>query len=62
MSIHPFPALSQKDADAESLWQAYVEAAKRAQKSLRLDDGIKAGRAWAAFIQVFETVVGNGAH
>lgn len=54
MSIHPFPILTQKDADAESLWQAYVEAAKRAQKSLRLDDGIKAGRAWAAFIKAFE--------
>lgn len=41
---------------AERLWQAYVEAAKQAQASLRFEDGIAAGRAWAAFMEAFESM------
>ena len=36
------------------LWQAYCAAMRKAQASLRIEDGIAAGRAWRAFIESFE--------
>lgn len=37
----------------EIAWQAYSEAAKVAQRSLRIEDGIAAGRAWARWLELF---------
>ena len=38
---------------AERRWADFVEARKLAETSQRLEDGIRAGRAWAAFLQTF---------
>jgi hypothetical protein len=45
--------------DAAQSFQAYTEAAVRAQTTLSLEDGIAAGRAWLAFLDAFqrETIV-----
>jgi hypothetical protein len=54
MTIHQFPSKQSIPIPSENLWLAYVNAAKRAQESLRMDDGILAGKAWAAFMRAFE--------
>lgn len=54
MSVSIFPQARPITADVEALWAAYVEAARKAQASQRLEDGIVAGRAWAAFMRAFE--------
>ena len=38
---------------AEVAWDAYVRAAKRAQETMRIEDGIAAGRAWAKWLDLF---------
>lgn len=38
----------------EELWERYIEAAKNAQRTLALEDGIRAGRAYREFLQRFE--------
>lgn len=40
---------------AYALWQAYGRARDKAEKSQDLADGIAAGKAWAAFLKVFES-------
>lgn len=42
------------DAIASQRWQAYVDAKKIADDTLRVEDGIAAGRAWRDFLNVFE--------
>lgn len=37
----------------EIAWDAYVRAAKLAQQSMRIEDGIAAGRAWAKWLDLF---------
>lgn len=54
MSIHQFPVKPSREEATEALWRAYSAAAARAQKSLRFDDGVVAGKAWAKFIEAFE--------
>ena len=44
------------DAEAERLWQAFLDARAIAQESHRLADGIAAGHAWAAFLALFARV------
>lgn len=44
-----------RDARIDALWQAYREAAEKAQRSLKLEDGISAGRAWRAWLDLFMT-------
>lgn len=39
---------------AERAFETYREAAAHAQRTLVLADGIAAGRAWAAFLAVFD--------
>lgn len=41
---------------AEDAFQAYCEAARRAQSTFRIDDGFRAGQAWAAFLSLFAEV------
>lgn len=54
MSVHPLPVKPTREDATEALWRTYQAAAARAQKSLRLDDGVMAGKAWAKFIEAFE--------
>ncbi|UNK39359.1 hypothetical protein MNR02_06540 [Shinella sp. H4-D48] len=39
----------------QAVWMAYVTAAKRAQESGRMEDGIAAGRAWRRWLDLFMT-------
>jgi hypothetical protein len=41
-------------AAADVAWRAYCAAAERAQRTRRIEDGIAPGRAWAAFLALFE--------
>jgi hypothetical protein len=40
-------------AEAERLWQAYCDAARQAQTTRALADGIAANRAWRAFLNAY---------
>lgn len=40
----------------QTLWAAYVEARARCEKSLSIEDGMAAGRAWAAWLDAFRAV------
>jgi hypothetical protein len=42
--------LAQLETRSERLFREFVEAQERAKKSMRLEDGIAAGRAWSAFL------------
>lgn len=37
----------------EEAWLNYVECARRAQRTLRKEDGWRAGQAWAHFVDLF---------
>lgn len=43
----------QRKAKLQALWKAYLEAKDRAEVSRELDDGIAAGKAWAAWVEPF---------
>jgi hypothetical protein len=43
----------QRQAKLQELWKAYLEAKDRAEVSRELDDGIAAGKAWAAWVEPF---------
>lgn len=45
--------VSIQNVRAARLFEAYVAAATRAQVTHDMDDGLAAGRAWAAFLDVF---------
>lgn len=45
---------------AEQAWTAYVDAARSAQATGRLADGIEAGRRWRAFLDQFITAEQRG--
>ena len=38
---------------AREAWDAYVEAKERAQYTDAFEDGLKAGRAWRTFLNLF---------
>lgn len=56
MSVVQFPPQASETPArrAERLWFVFVMAAQIAQASLRLEDGMAAGRAWADFLKAFE--------
>jgi hypothetical protein len=58
MTILTFPSKESTaetaDQRAERLWNVFVMAAQSAQASLKIEDGIAAGRAWQAFLKAFE--------
>jgi hypothetical protein len=37
----------------DEAWSHYIECKERAEVTLRMDDGIKAGRAWARWLELF---------
>lgn len=44
-----------REALIDARWTSYQLAAQRAQGSLKLEDGIAAGRAWRAWLDLFMT-------
>lgn len=47
-AIHPL------QTRVERLWGAYLEAEKKAKATLKMEDGIAAGRAWGIFMREYE--------
>jgi hypothetical protein len=47
------------DELCEQAWEAYRQAALKAQGSLDIRDGIEAGHAWARFLKLFEPTQSN---
>lgn len=52
--------------NVDTAWRAYLEAAQRAQRTLEMEDGIEAGRAWRRWLEIFLTAeqkaqIGGGA-
>ena len=45
-----------RDERADELWEEYRRAAKKAQSTLDIDDGVAAGRAWRAWLDQFRAV------
>ncbi len=41
------------DTDLQPLWMAFCKAAQTAQGSLKIEDGIAAGKAWRAWLSQF---------
>lgn len=37
----------------EALWQRFVDAQEKSKATLRIEDGVAAGKAYAAFCQAF---------
>lgn len=48
-----FQDISPKEQEADALWHEYREAALTAQRTLDRDDAMKAGKAWANFLDAF---------
>jgi hypothetical protein len=49
-------AQRRRDDRLQSLWDAYNAAREQAQRSGDILDGIKAGKAWAAWLDAFRAV------
>lgn len=45
-----------RDDRLQGLWDAYLSARKRAEASDDINDGIAAGKAWAAWLDAFRAV------
>ena len=45
----------QREDSQETLWQRFVEASERSKETLKLEDGLTAGRAYRAFCESFLT-------
>jgi hypothetical protein len=37
----------------EEAWQNYVACERRAKRTLKKEDGLRAGKAWARFLELF---------
>ncbi|GLK78020.1 hypothetical protein GCM10008171_32740 [Methylopila jiangsuensis] len=46
---------SHRSAALEAAWEAYASAARRAQQTLTIEDGIAAGAAWRRFLDLHMT-------
>ena len=49
-------AQRERDDRLNALWSAYNEARGKAQASGDISDGIRAGKAWAAWLDAFRAV------
>lgn len=45
-----------KDQHGSELWEAYRRATIKAQTTLDIEDGIRAGKAWSAWLSHFRAV------
>jgi hypothetical protein len=55
LSTRPAAPPASPETRAALLWADFLAARDLAEKSRRLEDGIRAGRSWAAFLAVFVT-------
>lgn len=46
-------AAKRKKESVEQAWQRYVEAMLRSKETLRIEDGIEAGKAYREFLEMF---------
>lgn len=46
----------QREGAAQDLWEAYLAARDKAEKSRDIADGMAAGKAWAAWLDHFRAV------
>lgn len=53
MSDNVVQLAAQREAIIDARWCAYVAAARHAQASLKVEDGVAAGRAWRAWLDLF---------
>lgn len=51
--FHLKDAIERKRLTVDEAWQAYVEAQDKAKRTLNIQDGIEAGKAWGNFIGLF---------
>lgn len=49
-------AQRKRDERTQTLWEAYLAARDRAERSRDVADGIAAGKAWAAWLDHFRSV------
>lgn len=49
-------AQKRRDGRLQDLWDAYLAARRAAETSRDIEDGIKAGKAWAAWVDAFRAV------
>lgn len=49
---------SDRDDRVEAAWRRYIDAQRRAEASHDIRDGIEAGRAWGAWLSLFERRAG----
>jgi len=61
MTVVQFPVKHTKLSKQEEAWEKYAAAAAKAQGTLRVADGIAAGKAWSEFMKLFASSEGNGA-
>lgn len=47
-------ARSERDASVEAAWLRFVEANAKAKRTEQISDGIAAGKAYRAFLELFE--------
>lgn len=46
-------AKRKKAVSVQEAWDAYIAAQERAKETLDFDDGVAAGKAWAAWLELF---------
>jgi DICT domain-containing protein len=46
-------ATERRDVTVEQAWQRYVDAMQRSKETLRIEDGIAAGRAYRQFLEMY---------
>jgi hypothetical protein len=51
--VHLAAARTERQQSQDVLWQRFVDAQRIAQSTLKLEDGIAAGKAYAAFVESF---------
>lgn len=51
--VHLAAARNERQQSQDVLWQQFVDAQRLAQTSLKLEDGIAAGKAFRVFVESF---------
>jgi hypothetical protein len=50
---------SERDKRIDEAWAEYAAAAQKAQRTLDINDGLAAGRAWKRFLHLFAPIPGG---
>jgi len=51
--IHLAAERTARASSMDELWQRYIDAEAKAKRSLAIEDGIRAGKAWRAWVESF---------